>query len=197
MRVENNNKNHTGLLITSGLIGAGTGAVYARNHISDEIVKKIEGVNINTPKYFTDIADCVDITKAESAAKSGSIAHDELNVLKNLKDKYINYAKDENKIKEIIDTPLNERKISFKDAVSTANNSRWEAWKASISNKMVKKYSDIGIINGGKWADVVKNQKVKAKEALKIMAKPISKGLAAGAALGVLIGLGIRSIIKD
>lgn len=198
MHVDNQHKKHTGLVVVSGIVGAGTGAVYAINHMAEARLKKIAKLDLDVTKFFNNLADCFDVKKAESAIHKGIINRDDFNAIKNLQDKFLKYSNDEQKVKEIANTPINERKIMYNESIKIANKSRLEAWKASIMfpEETAKKLSNTKIFNKERWMDLLKAQFLKTSGAYKIMAKPIFKGLAIGAGIGALIGLKVKSLLN-
>jgi hypothetical protein len=199
MKTDNSKNNYTGLVIATGTVGSITGGIYGAKNISEARVKKIAETNIDNVKYFDDLADCIDIEAAKGKTTTGALNQEEFNLVSNVKKTFKQFVSDESFLKKVVQTPIKERTISYTDAVKIANISRREAWKANLKIKrdLTQKLVENGILDGKKWQNLVHEQVKKTVATYKIMATPILIGIAAGAGIGTLIGLGIKSLLNN
>lgn len=192
------NKSDKAVLIGTAVAGSLAGGAYARNHISEARIKRLQDLNIDIPKYYKNFADCFDMKKAQGELKKGSITQDEFNLLKNTHDKFITAAKAEENVKKVSNTPIDKRTTTFSQAVKEANQNRSKLIKTAFqfSKNTQDKLGKLKIMNVCKANLLNREQMGKVADAYKIMAKPMVLGLAFGAFFGYLIGLGVNNLSK-
>ena len=171
---------------TCSVIGAGAGAIYAFRHPSEKVCAKISKIGPDFAQTMKDYKDSFKMVNALDAFKKGEITKEEYNYLTQLHGAICNTYKKEQKVIDILNTPIAERTETYRSAVKKANASRPKLWKQIIKfNKdMQDKYAEIGIFDKEKFAQTLEA----AGKKLKLMYKEISKRTVLGLVIGAVIG---------
>lgn len=188
------NKHHHKLAITATTVaGAGAGALYARNHLSESKTKQLIELDARSPKWLTELVKTFSKKAAEAQLKNGNITQEEYDKFTTAHSSIVNTIKAENTVNKIIKTPIEQRTVSYNEASKTARNAHFKLHKdlMKINNELFDKFSNLSIINKENFQTCLKDQAAKVKESFKIIAKPMLKGFAIGGVIGGMFGLGL------
>lgn len=183
-------------VITGATIGGLAGAGYGFTHPSTKSIAKIESLKPEIFETMQGYRASFNMKNARNAVKTGALDLSSYRKVKDVTDILVETAKKEKNIKKIMNTPLNERKISLREAIKEANSLRPQMYKKllKINVDLQNKLEELKIFNKQRF---VKTTKL-AKEKMIVMYKELSKGLmkfgAIGLATGAVIGAGIYKI---
>lgn len=195
---DNQNKINKSLLTATTITGAVTGGIYAKNHLSEENVKKLADINARSPQWLENFADSFNTEKAMTSLKNEEISQEAYDVFKNTHESILNTINAEKFVNTVADTQFEKRTTTYAEATAKARSAHFAMHKSLIkfNTKLMGQLNELGIFDKAKFDGVIVQQKQKLKEVLKVMRKPIGVGIAAGAAVGVIIGAGIDRLFK-
>lgn len=191
------NKSQRNYAITAGVAGGLGGAVYGLRHPSSKAVDKLAQLTPTTVETMQGYRDSFDISAAKKAVAEGKLDLKTFNTVKNITDVFDEIVQKEQAVVDIQKTPYAQRTKTLKQAIKEANAMRPKMYKSMFAfGRIQDKLIETGVFDAEKMKQINKLTKQKMFKMYKYLAGSITKGLAIGAAVGALVGLGIHSIVK-
>lgn len=183
----------------SASVGAIAGGLYGFRNPSEKVCKKIAGVKPTITETMKEYADSFDIMQAGKKVKSGELSLDEYKKTARIYKAVYNTFEKEKQITDVMNTPIEERTMTFRQAVKEANKTRPELYKAmfGFNNKFKAKLTELEIFDAEKFSQAYKQAAKKMVFMYKELGKGALKGLGIGAVAGVLIGHSLNKIADN
>jgi hypothetical protein len=188
-------RNYMSISIATGaVIGAG----YGFKHPSEEVCKKLALQKPTITETMKGYFDCFDMMKASEAIRSKALSADEYEKTNNIRKAIYNTYQKEKQIIDIMNMPIQDRPITFKQAVREANKTRPELYKKMIglNGEFKQKLIDLQIFNTEKFSEILKATAKKTTLVYKELSKGAVKGLAVGTVIGTAIGYFLNNISR-
>ena len=181
-------KDNNYIPITTAVGGIG-GAIYGFRHPSEKSIARIEKLEPKITETMKEFRDCFDILTAGQSVREGNLALNEYQEVNDLRTLFHKAFEKEQQVIDVSNTPIEERKITFKEAIKEANEIRNKVWVKliTLNSELKEKMVKFGIFDLEKFNQVRNSCKTKFIATL----KELSKGAAKTAAIGTAIGLGL------
>ena len=180
--------------VTGAVIGAG----YGFRNPSEKVCKKIAQVKPSIIDTMKNYSECFDIKNAGAKVRSGELRLDEYKKTADIYGAIYNVYQKEQQVKDIMDMPIDQRPMTFKQAVKEANKSHIKLFKAMIkfNNSFKEKLTDLEIFDAEKFTKTYHQAAKKTALMYKELSKGALKGLGIGAMLGSFAGIALNNISK-
>ena len=188
MEVKNNN-NHSSVITTTTTIGGIGGAVYGFRHPSEASCLKISKSSPTIIETMTDYKDSFNLSAARQAVAENKLNLQEYSLVDDIVKNFTNTLEKEQIVKDILNTPLQERTQTLSSATKEANLARPKLYKSllKLTNGFKEKLVELNVFDAEKFAQTTKA----AKERTIAMYKELSKGAAKGLIIGVIAGMAV------
>lgn len=192
MEVKKNNS----YLTMSTAAGAVCGAYYGFKHPGEQTCIKLAQLKPTFVDTMKNYIDSFDLSAASKAAAEGKINLKEYTDVKKIVENFTDVMQKEQLVRDISETPLEQRTTSFKQAVKEANAARPKLYKSILKLKsdFKTKLIENNIYNQEKFVQATAAAKKRAAAMYKMLSKGALKGLAIGAAAGLAAGYLLNKI---
>lgn len=190
-------KKNNSYITMSTVTGAAIGAVYGFRHPSEQTCIKLAQLKPTVVETMKDYADSFDMSAASKAVAEGKINLKEYTDVKNIVNNLTDVMQKEQLVRDIEQTPFEQRTMSFRQAVKEANKSRPKLYKAlfKLQQDFQNKLIENNIFNKEKFEQATAAAKNKMCTMYKMLSKCALKGLAIGAAIGLAAGFALSKIV--
>ena len=182
--------------IPSSMAIAGIGGgIYGFYHPSEKSCQKLSQMKPTVVETFEGYRDSFNMAKAQEALDKKALGQKEFDMVKNVFDNLSNVLDKEHFAEEVLNTPFEQRKTSYKTAIKDANKARPKMWKSlfCLTNDFQNKLADLNILDLEKFKGTLSA----AKKRCKAMFKELSKGGIKGLAIGLAVGLGFGAFLNS
>ena len=188
-------KNYIPISVTTGAI---IGTVHGFRNPSEAVCKKLAQTKPSLTETMKNYADCFDMKTAAQKVRTGELRLDEYQKTNNVYSAIYDVYEKEKQIIDVMETPIEERTMTFRQAIKEANKARPELWKAmfSLNKEFKQKLIDLGVFDAEKFSQTLKSAARKTALSYKELSKGAFKGLGIGAVIGTGIGLFLNHISK-
>lgn len=183
-------------IITSSALGATAGTIYGFRHPSEKSCQKIARLKPTISQAMKDYRDCFDIMNAGQAVREGKLSIDEYKTVNSIRTAIHNAYEKEKQLADILNTPMEKRPMTFRQAVREANKTRPQLYKAAfkLNKKLRDKLVELNVFDIEKFSNTMNAVKKKAVVMYKELAKSSAKYLLIGTAAGAVTGCVLNKI---
>ena len=192
-------KNNTSYIPVTAAAGAVGGAFYGFKHPGEKSCLKISKLTPNIIDTMTEYKDSFNLETAKIATAEGKLQLNEYSKAENIVNSISEVIEKEQKVKEVLNTPFEQRTTTLKSATKEANALRPKMYKAflEMTTDFQNKLVELNIFDKEKFSAATKEAKGKAVAVWKELSKGAAKGLAVGVAAGAALGYWLNSITKN
>ncbi len=193
------NKNNTSYIPITAATGAVGGAFYGFKHPSEKSCLKMSNLKPTVIETMTEYKDSFNLENAKIATAEGKLQLDEYSKVEKIVKNFNDVIEKEQIVKEVLDTPFEQRTTTLKNATKEANALRPKMYKAllQLTTDFQNKLIELNIFDKEKFASATKAAKGKAVTLWKELSKGAAKGIAVGIAAGVATGYFLNLISKN
>lgn len=190
-------KKNNSYLTMSTATGAAIGAAYGFRHPDEQTCLKLSQLKPTVVETMKNYIDSFDMSAASKAAAEGKINLKEYTDVKHIVNNFTDVMQKEQLVRDIAQTPFEQRTTSFRQAVKEANAARPKLYKSmfKLQQDFKTKLIENNIFNQEKFVQATAAAKKKARAMYKMLSKCAFKGLAIGAAIGLAAGFALNKIV--
>lgn len=192
-------KNNNSYIGISTTLGAAGGALYGFKHPNEKSCLKMSKLTPTVVDTMREYKDSFNLSAAKKSVAEGALNLQEYGKVENIVKNLTDVMEKEQTVKDILNTPFEQRTVSFKDAVKEANMARPKLYKSllQLNKNFQDKLAESKIFDKEKFEAATKAAKKKTIAMYKELSRGTAKGLAVGAAAGAAVGYFLNSISKN